>query len=488
MKPLTQAIAGRLGALVLACFGSVVPALAEQPTQAQVNALRQACRADYQAHCSSVPTGGPEALTCLKENSASADDAAPGGFSAPPCMWARFPRLLRRRAARRRPHHRLPRRKRPLSVAPMPLGDRLRAAGPALAMTASLAWPGVSLALASAALFGASMPAAKLLLGDGVDPWLLAGLLYLGAGAGLGTVLLVRRGLGLSGTDAPLHPADLPWLSLVVLSGGVIGPVLLMIGLSSTPASSAALLLNIEGLATMGIAWVVFRENVDRRLLLGAAAILAGAAVLSWRGGASGIGLGAAAVVGACLAWGVDNNLTRKLSSADPLQITAIKGIIAGLVNGALALSQGAPMPGSAAILGAGAIGLFGYGVSLVLFVVALRHLGAARTSAYFSSAPFIGAALAVGLFHEPVTLQLGVAAALMAAGLYLHLAERHEHEHSHDAFEHEHRHIHDAHHRHDHGSGDPAGEPHSHWHRHEPIIHRHPHYPDLHHRHGHAR
>ncbi|MDE2489096.1 MAG: DMT family transporter [Alphaproteobacteria bacterium] len=347
--------------------------------------------------------------------------------------------------------------------------------------------PGALMALLSAALFGASTPLAKLLLGSGVDPGLLAGLLYLGSGIGLGFVRLGQRLAGKVRAEAPLRGSDMPWLALVVLAGGVAGPLLLMLGLARTPASSTALLLNLEGLATMAIAWVVFRENVDRRLLLGALAILGGALVLSWRGGPAGLGPGALAIVGACVAWGVDNNLTRKLSSADPLQITAIKGVAAGLVNLALALAHGAHLPPPLGVAAAGAVGFFGYGVSLVLFTLALRNLGTARTGAYFSTAPFLGAALSLALFHEPLTVQLGAAAILMGLGVYLHLSERHEHEHVHEAMEHEHRHVHDAHHQHAHGPNDPSGEPHTHWHRHAPMRHKHPHYPDLHHRHGHS-
>ena len=347
-------------------------------------------------------------------------------------------------------------------------------------------WPGAPMALASAALFGASTPLAKLLLGGGVDPWLLAGLLYLGSGLGLGLTHLARGLVGVPAAEAPLRAADLPWLGLVVLAGGVVGPLLLMLGLARTGASSAALLLNVEGLATMAIAWVVFRENVDRRLLAGAGAILAGALLLSWQGGPSGVGLGSLAFVGACIAWGVDNNLTRKLSSADPVQIAAIKGIAAGSVNLVLALAHGASLPSAGATVAAGVLGFFGYGVSLVLFVLALRHLGTARTGAYFSTAPFIGSALALVLFRETVSLQLAAAAILMAIGVYLHLSERHEHDHQHDPIEHEHRHVHDDHHQHVHVAGDPAGEPHTHWHRHTPLRHGHPHYPDLHHRHDH--
>lgn len=352
------------------------------------------------------------------------------------------------------------------------------------------AWPGIPLALASAVLFGASTPLAKILVGT-VDPWLLAGLLYLGSGIGLGGVHLARRFLGIAPPEAPLRRADLPWLAAVVLAGGMIGPVLLMLGLAHTPASTAALLLNLEGLATMAIAWLAFHENVDRRLLLGAGAILLGALLLSWRGGgqdeAGGVGWSGLAVAGACLAWGIDNNLTRRLSAADPVQIAMIKGLAAGTVNLTLALGHGAALPSAGPLTGAAIVGFFGYGLSLVLFVLGLRHLGAARTGAYFSLAPFIGALLAVILFGEPVTYRLLTAAVLMGIGLYLHLAERHEHEHAHEALFHEHAHTHDAHHQHEHAPGTLTGEPHTHAHHHAPLIHRHPHYPDLHHRHGHS-
>ena len=280
---------------------------------------------------------------------------------------------------------------------------------------------GAALGLASAALFGASTPLAKLLLGE-IDPWLLAGLLYLGAGVGLGIVHLGRRSLGIEPPEAPLRRADLPWLVAIIMAGGVIGPLLLMFGLSVTPASTAALLLNVEGLATMGIAWVVFREHTDRWIVLGAFLILAGAVLLSWQGAADGAGWGALAIVGACLAWGTDNNLTRKLSAADPVQIAMLKGLAAGAINLGLALWHGATLPPASPLLGGALVGFFGYGVSLVLFVLALRHLGAARAGAYFSTAPFIGAVLALLMFDEPVTVRLIAAALLMAAGLWLHL------------------------------------------------------------------
>jgi drug/metabolite transporter (DMT)-like permease len=239
----------------------------------------------------------------------------------------------------------------------------------------------------------------------------------------------------------------------------------------------------------MAIAWLLFHENVDRRIFLGAMAILAGAVLLSWpEGGITSpqLNWGSVLIVLACIAWGIDNNLTRKLSAADPLQIAMIKGLVAGAVNLALALARGAPLPGVTPLAAAAAVGFLGYGVSLVLFVLGLRHLGAARTGAYFSTAPFIGAALALPLFGEPLTPPLIGAALLMGIGVYLHLAETHEHEHLHEPLEHEHRHFHDAHHQHAHAPGDLGGEPHSHLHRHARFVHKHPHYPDLHHRHQH--
>jgi drug/metabolite transporter (DMT)-like permease len=346
-------------------------------------------------------------------------------------------------------------------------------------------WPGVPLALASAALFGASTPLAKLLIGS-IDPWMLAGLLYLGAGVGLGLYALLRRSIGGVTGEAPLRKADLPWLALVILSGGVAGPVLLMLGLARVDASSAALLLNLEGLATMVIAWLVFRENVDRRILLGALAILCGAAVISWQGGSFEAGVGMLLIAAACLSWGIDNNLTRKLSSADPVQIVTIKGFVAGGVNIALAMLQHASLPPPMTLLYAAVVGLFGYGLSIVFYVRALRYLGTARCGAYFSTAPFLGAALALLLFHEPLTLRLCIAGGLMLWGVWLHVTEGHSHFHDHEEMMHEHAHTHDAHHQHTHGPDDPPGEPHVHVHTHKPLRHKHRHFPDIHHRHGH--
>jgi len=350
-----------------------------------------------------------------------------------------------------------------------------------------IAWPGVPLALTSAMLFGASIPLARTLIGAGLDPGLLAGLLYLGSGFGLALVTTVHRVLRtVPAREAPIASADLPVLALVILAGGVIGPVLLFFGLARMHASTASLLLNVEGLATMGIAWVVFRENVDRRIVAGAAALLAGAVILSWQGGAR-LEPGAVLVLLACLAWAIDNNLTRKLSAADPIQIAMVKGLVAGAVNLAIGFIRGAGVPGVFQIVGSAVVGFFGYGVSLACFVLALRYLGTARTAAYFSTSPFVGAVLAVLLLGDPVSSRLILAAVLMGSGVWLHVTEAHDHEHTHEPLQHTHRHVHDLHHQHEHAPGDPAGEPHTHTHRHAPVTHRHAHYPDLHHRHDHA-
>jgi drug/metabolite transporter (DMT)-like permease len=351
-------------------------------------------------------------------------------------------------------------------------------------MTGQRRWPGVYLALGAALLFGFSTPLAKPLLGA-ASPWLMAGLLYLGAGLGAGTLWLIQRWTHAAPVETPLGRKDVPWLAGAVAAGGLLAPVLLMTGLRETPAATASLLLNLEGVFTLLLAWLVFRENVDVRIGVGAAAVVLGAGTLSWQG-LGEFPAGAAWIGGACLLWAVDNSLSRQVSGADPLQITGIKGWVAGGVNTGLALWQGAHLPPALPLLATLGVGALGYGVSLALYVAALRHLGSARTAAYFSLAPFCGATLGVWMLGDPVTVQLLAAGGLMAVGLYLHLAERHEHPHEHVPLRHEHAHRHDVHHRHVHRPEDPPGEAHSHEHVHPPIVHRHPHYPDIHHRHGH--
>ncbi len=346
---------------------------------------------------------------------------------------------------------------------------------------------GVVYALSAAALFGISTPCSKLLLGS-VEPVLLAGLLYFGSGCGLSLWLGFRRWFrGKDPTEATLKSADLPWLAGAVFSGGVLGPVLLMVGLQTTSAAAASLFLNLEGVLTALLAWFVFRENFDRRIALGMACITAGGILLSWAGDPSTAVLwGTLAIAGACLAWGIDNNLTRKVSAANPIHITAIKGVAAGGATLVLAFATGAQLPAVPIVLSAGVVGLLGYGVSLVSFVLALRNLGTARTGAYFSLAPFFGAALSLLLFPETISISFLAAAALMALGVWLHLTERHEHRHVHEPMHHDHSHVHDEHHRHQHSPDDPPGEPHAHPHDHSRMQHSHVHYPDLHHRHEH--
>ena len=319
-----------------------------------------------------------------------------------------------------------------------------------------------------------------------MPPVVLAGALYLGSGLGLALWQLWTRQRGTGGKEAPLRRRDVPWLGGAILAGGVVAPVLLLFGLAATSGATSSLLLNLEGVLTALLAWFVFRENFDRRIALGMGAIVAGDALLSWDLHAASLRLswGALLVAGACLAWAVDNNLTRKVSGADPAQIAMWKGLVAGSVNltiGLLVFRQSLAVGWLAA---AGMLGFLSYGVSLTLFVRALRDLGTARTSAYFSTAPFLGVALSLVCLHETLPFLFWPALGLMAVGVWLHLSEHHEHEHVHELMEHEHLHVHDEHHRHAHGQDDPAGEPHSHWHRHEPIVHTHAHAPDLHHQH----
>lgn len=343
-----------------------------------------------------------------------------------------------------------------------------------------LASPGVAAALGAAVLFGAGTPLAKLLLAT-VNPWMLAGLLYLGSGIGLSLYRQIRRA-----PSVHLPEGERLWLFAAIVSGGILGPLLLMVGLTQMPASGASLLLNAESVFTALLAWFVFKENFDRRIAVGMVAIMAGALILSWPGSARFENLWPAlAILGACLCWGLDNNFTRKVSLADASWIASIKGLTAGGVNLLLALMLGAHLPSWPTIAGAMTVGFLAYGVSLTLFVLGLRHLGTARTGAYFGVAPFFGALLAV-LLGEPLTLPLLLAGGLMAFGIWLHLSERHEHEHRHELLDHEHEHEHDEHHLHEHDNPVAPGTVHRHRHHHAPLQHEHAHYPDAHHAHKH--
>lgn len=339
-------------------------------------------------------------------------------------------------------------------------------------------------ALAAAALFGASTPLAKL-LGLDVSPVLLAGLLYLGSGLGLTIVRFVRdRGWKQVG----LASSEWPWLLGAIAFGGVLGPVALMFGLTRTSGATASLMLNLEAVLTALLAWVVFKENADRRIVCGMMAIIAGGMVLAWPAETMQVGdwLGPLAVCTACLCWAIDNNLTRKVSATDALFVAGFKGLVAGLVNGSLALFLGSRLPDLSVLAPTLTLGFLGYGVSLALFVLALRGLGSARTGAYFSTAPFLGAAIAILVMGEAVTISFWAAAVLMGVGVWLHLTESHAHEHQHAPLKHDHRHVHDEHHQHEHSFEWSGTGAHSHVHEHAQIRHSHPHFPDIHHRHTH--
>ncbi len=375
---------------------------------------------------------------------------------------------------------------------------------------------GILLAAAAAALFGMSTPLAKLLEKE-IAPVMLASLFYLGFGIGFALLSALAAARRKQSNVLRLCRADLPSLFVVVSAGGIFAPVCLMLGLSYSSATTASLLLNLEAVLTALIAWIYFHENCDSKIILGMIAITAGGIMLSFNqfdfnqlsfdqtsvnsalNLAPSITTPLASMSGpilialACLGWAIDNNFTRKIAAADAKQIAMIKGLVAGLVNLAFALALGQKLPNVGAITAALLLGFVGYGLSLVFYVMALRDLGNARTSAYFATAPFLGALLSLVIFREPVTATLALAALLMGIGVYLHISERHEHTHIHEETEHEHEHLHDLHHNHEHASGDEPTHrkngseiPHTHKHRHEGLKHSHTHYPDLHHRHRH--
>jgi len=337
-------------------------------------------------------------------------------------------------------------------------------------------------AVSAALLFAVSVPAGKYLLAH-LRPLELSALCYLGSGVGLAAWRLLTGGRS---SEAPLGRRDLPYAAGFVLAGGVLAPLLLFTGLNLTASSSAAMLLNFELVFTSLIAVLVFREHGGGRFWTAAALITAGGLALSWEGGGLNSGWGAALVLCSSFMWGVDNNLTARVSIKDPVALAMIKGLAGGLINGALALYSYGSLPALDWAVLALLLGLASYGVSLVLFILAMRGLGASRAGAFFGAYPFIGAALSVIALGEPVTGRLLTAGGLMLAAFLLLALERHGHRHRHEALDHEHLHVHeDGHHGHSHEGGGAGA--HSHPHRHEPAEHVHPHLPDAHHRHDHA-
>lgn len=349
-------------------------------------------------------------------------------------------------------------------------------------------------AIVAAFLFGSGAPVAKLFLGD-VAPVTLAGLFYLGSGLALAFYLLACRALGRDrdGTEAPLGRADLPWLAGVVVFGGFLAPVTLMCSLASTPAATAALLLNFEAVATAGIAAFVFAEAVGKRTWAALGLITASCAILSWEGnGAAGFSLVALGVLLAATFWGMDNNFARNLSARDPLAIVTVKGLGAGLLSLATAALLAEPLPSLTTCLAAMTVGCISYGgLTSILFILSLRTVGTARTGSIVAIAPFFGVAASFLLYSAPIDPAFYLALPVMAVGAWLLVTEKHSHPHRHEAVVHEHRHRHDDLH-HD-GHSHPPGTPpldawgyHSHPHAHQEMVHDHPHVPDIHHRHTH--
>ena len=334
----------------------------------------------------------------------------------------------------------------------------------------------IAQALLAALFFGASAPISKLLLGD-IAPIFLASFLYLGSGTGIALTRLTQR----KGAEAGITRADIPWLAGAIISGGILAPIVLMISLQNTPASTASLLLNFEGVGTTLIALLFFRESISRRAWMAIIVITLASIFLSTDFSSGfGISLGALGVILACMLWGLDNNFTRNISGKDPLVIVAWKGLIAGSFSFLLAWALGNPFPSLTTIAGTLVLGFLSYGLSTFLFIRSMRGLGAARTSALYGTAPLAGVLLSIVLFSEYPSFFFIIAAVLMVGGALLLINEEHKHTHVHTAILHEHSHNHDDS---MHGHDDSKGV-HSHEHEHLEEEHEHDHLPDIHHRH----
>jgi len=341
-------------------------------------------------------------------------------------------------------------------------------------------------ALLAAILFGVSAPLAKMLLGE-IQPVMLAGLLYLGSGFGLLILKGVQRlASGGKPIEARLAGKDYGWLTLAILAGGIAAPILLLVSLNKTPASTASLLLNFEAVATALVAWLIFHEALGKRALIAILLITMAGILLSLDfSGNWGFSLGALGILAACVLWGMDNNFTRNISAKDPIFITLVKGLAGGVFSFLLALSLGNPIPTIGILLGAMGLGCLSYGASIVLFIRAMRGLGAARTSALFNIAPLMGVILSLILFKDKPGLMFFLTIPLILLGAYLLIFETHTHQHLHQALVHDHVHTHDdGHHTHQHENS-VVGK-HSHEHEHNSITHSHDHLPDTHHRHTH--
>jgi drug/metabolite transporter (DMT)-like permease len=342
-------------------------------------------------------------------------------------------------------------------------------------------------ALVAALFFGCIAPGSKL-LSKNLPPQSMAGLMYFFAGIGLFAILLLRKNIRSS--FSRIQKTDYKWFALATIFGGVLGPAFLIYGISRISGSTASLLLNLEAVLTSLIAWFIFKEHFEKKIVYGIILIILGCLTLALNSNASAGGvdslLGFGLICFACLSWGIDNNVTRSISHLDPILISSFKGLIAGSANLLLGYFIGEQISVNIEVLQIGILGFLGIGVSLVAFIVSLGSIGTARTGAIFSTAPFIGFLLSLLFLNESPNIPFFIALTLMAGGLWLHLSEDHSHEHSHVEIEHSHEHSHDDHHQHEHSDNDPAGEPHVHKHFHKALTHKHPHFPDIHHLHKH--
>ncbi|MFN8414141.1 MAG: DMT family transporter [Anaerolineales bacterium] len=342
--------------------------------------------------------------------------------------------------------------------------------------------PFILQALTAALFFGASAPIAKLLLGDNIAPIYLAAFLYLGSGTGTFLFRLTQK-MRSENIEADIKSPDIKWLAGAIISGGILAPIILMISLQNTPASTASLLLNFEGVGTTVIALLFFKEAIGRRAWTAIIVITLASIFLSTNFTSGfGLSLGALGIILACVLWGVDNNFTRNISGKDPLSIVAWKGLVAGTFSFLLAFFLGNQIPALKIILGTLVLGFISYGLSTILFIRSMRGLGAARTSALYGTAPLAGVLLSIFIFGEYPSFLFIIAAVLMIGGALLLINENHSHAHTHTAMVHEHSHSHDDF---AHGHDTTKGV-HSHEHEHPAEEHEHDHMPDIHHRHGH--
>jgi drug/metabolite transporter (DMT)-like permease len=335
------------------------------------------------------------------------------------------------------------------------------------------------MAVLSAVLFGMAAPLSKLLLAD-LNYFLLAGLLYLGAAAGLLPFISTRSPLKIH----RINKQNILRIGGSILFGGILGPVFLLLGLKISHAASVSLWLNLELAATAVLGWLFFKDHLDLRGWLSVGGALLAGVLITAHEGPSGLMAGSFVLI-ACVCWGLDNHYTALIDAITPTQMTFLKGLIAGSINGSIGYFMGPGLPGFKILTGALIVGVFCYGLSIVLYITAAHILGAIRSQILFSSAPFFGAFFSVLLLSERLSWIQLVAAFILAVSIVFLIMQKHGHEHAHAEAEHVHWHRHDDGH-HDHAHDKLVSGGHVHLHKHEKAQHSHTHFPDLHHRHDH--